>query len=205
MLCCGASGTGKSRIIFHLIANAPEYMNPVPKKVIVFYQTYQPSIYDGLKLDCLKYGCKVEFRKFELITEELIMETQDTNGHTIYLYDDGAIAALRNNSVSMLLTHSRHLNVTIIFLTHTIFLNSDAARIASQQFSYYLFMKSPRMAGQVASVAHQIGKKIGKLLNEAYNDIQTRPGYQHILLDCTPDAVIPIRSAINTDALVAYI
>jgi len=205
MLVAGGSGTGKSRLLMTLLGEAPKYLNPVPKKVVVFYETYQADIYDKLIVDCAKFGCTVVFEKTLVISVDFVKETRDVGGgHTIYLYDDGAIRVLREDSVALLLTHSRHLNVTIIFATHTVFLNSNAARIAGQQMTYYIFLKSPRMAGQIAHLARQLGKSVGKTVVDAYNDIQRRGSFGHILVDCTPDSVIPVRSDILSDSPVAH-
>ena len=84
---------------------------------------------------------------------------------------------------------SHHLNTSVFYVTHNLFLQTRAFRLAALNAQYYVLFKSIRGAGQIATLARQVfaGQKgKGKRLMEAYSNA-TRTPFSYLVLDLHPE------------------
>ena len=104
-------------------------------------------------------------------------------GQTLIIIDDNSISAASSKEMAHVFTIARHKNCSIVLLLHFIFGPWPSSRIISTNTAYFLLLKSPRMAKQIATLGSQVGKQ--RALVSAY-EREARKRYGYVLVDlCT--------------------
>lgn len=112
----------------------------------------------------------------------------DIKTKSIVIFDDLLLELNKGSNemlTSLFLRHSRHLSITVVFISQNIFFQSknSSFRSISLNCSYYILMKGSRDLKQINLLFNQIFFKKSKFCTAAYNDIMKDRKYAYILLD----------------------
>lgn len=166
-LVTGPSQSGKSHWLMQLIKHSADVISPAPDHIVYSYQKYQKLIRDG--------NSRVEFVQgdaYDLRPEQ----------KTILILDDQML----NQSIPLahLFTVGvHHDNVSVIYVTHTLFHDNPQFRLASLNTNYFIIFKSVRGAGQVNFLTRQLflhDKQKARNLIKAYATAMQKP-YTYLL------------------------
>ncbi len=108
---------------------------------------------------------------------------------TLLIIDDFSSESEEASIGELFSVSSHHLNTSVLYVTHNLFLQTRAFRLAALNAQYYVLFKSIRGAGQIATLARQVfaGQKgKGKRLMEAYSNA-TRTPFSYLVLDLHPE------------------
>ena len=173
----GPSGSGKTTFLMSLIEHKSTAFTPEPSRIILCYKQFQPA-YEKLlsRTDVqLVQGCK---------GYTLCPDTR-----TLLIIDDFSSESEEASIGELFSVSSHHLNTSAFYVTHNLFLQTRAFRLAALNAQYYVLFKSIRGAGQIATLARQVfaGQKgKGKRLMEAYSNA-TRTPFSYLVLDLHPE------------------
>ncbi len=170
----GVSMAGKSQWLLELIKHRREMIHLNVERVVYSYKRYQRAFDEALK------DGSVEF----------VLENAydvDPKQKTLLILDDQML----NNSIPLghLFTVScHHDNLSIIYVTHTLFHNDAQFRLASLNTNYFVIFKSVRGSGQINFLAHQLflrDKEKARKLVRAYTHATKKP-FTYLLIDLIP-------------------
>ena len=121
--------------------------------------------------------------------------TLNPNTKTLLIIDDFSSESEEANIGELFSVSSHHLNVSVFYVCHNLFLQTRAFRLAALNAQYYVLFKSIRGAGQIATLARQVfagqrGK--AKRLMEAYAKA-TREPFSYLVLDLHPETPDTLR------------
>ena len=167
MVVNGPSGCGKTEWIQKLL-----YYNMIhngPDKVVWCYSKWQDS-YGTMK--------DVEFQEGLSGLNKL-----DTTRRTLVVLDD--LMSDTDKTVMDLFVRGRHLNISIIFVTHNIFYKSPPMRTIRLNSKFLVLFKNPCDTAQVMALGRQMFPRHAKYWSEAYEDA-TSTVYGYLLVDNRP-------------------
>ena len=178
----GPSGSGKTSFLMALIEHKSTVFTPEPRQIILCYKQFQPA-YE-----------KLLSRTDVQLVQECKGYTLRPDTRTLLIIDDFSSESEEANIGELFSVSGHHLNVSVFYVTHNLFLQTRAFRLAALNAQYYVLFKSIRGAGQIATLARQVfaGQKgKGKRLMEAYSNATLAP-FSYLVLDLhpeTPDAM----------------
>ena len=179
----GPSGAGKTCFLLKLIQQKDIMFTPVPSKIILCYKQFQPA-YEKLlaRGDVqLVQGCK----HYEL----------SPGVRTLLIIDDFSMESEEANVGELFSVKSHHMNTSVFYVCHNLFLQSKSFRLASLNAQYFVLFKSIRGAGQIETLARQLfagQRRKAKRLMEAFADA-TREPFSYLVVDLRPDTPDALR------------
>lgn len=179
-ICAGATCSGKSTFISHVISCKKHVITPVPERVIYSYKAYQP-LFDSLH--------DVEFvqgMNFKL----------DKTKRTLLIIDD-QFADKNDQLIDLFSVKCHHENTSIILVTQCLYYPDKSYRVAVMNSMYMILFKSPRDVSSVSILARQMfsGAK-AKAMVKAYDHATSKP-YGYLLIDMKPDTPESLRLRSN--------
>ena len=75
---------------------------------------------------------------------------------TLLIIDDFSPESEEANIGELFSVSSHHLNTSVFYVTHNLFLQTRSFRLAALNAQYYVLFKSIRGAGQIATLARQV-------------------------------------------------
>jgi len=181
------------------------YYNPIPEKVFLFFQVFQPGYVD-LKEKLRKQGVDMDFTQAASFGEEdMKVLAARTSGQYLVVMDDSTMSSTKSDSIAYLSTVSRHYRASLVIFWHLLFSGRAPGRIISLNTSYFFLLASPRMISQLASLGTQL--QMRKTLVSAYSQAVAEGEYAYILLDLCPETPqsLRIRGNIFSHPQVVYI
>ena len=170
--CAGGSQSGKTTDILSWLA-APEQVFEAKFSKITYIcgSPHQQSFNNPL------------LRHITFTDDLEILHTLEKTegGHLVILDDVLQSIADDKNLVKITTQDIHHLNVSIIFLTQTVFYNSPAFRIAKENTQYWM-IKNHQNRSKLKLFASQIGLDVGAFMS-AYNYIMHKYRFGGILID----------------------
>ena len=174
MVVSGVSRSGKTNWVGQLLENKQEMIKPAVRRVIYFYQMWQPK-FNFYKQN----GFVDDFVKG--VPDEKMFERKAKYGSTLFIIDDAMSEKHIDKKMDKIFTISRHMDSSIIFLTQNFFHSN--MRTITRNACYFVFMENERDKGQISTFASQIGR--GRLLVSAYNDA-TKELFSYLFVDLKP-------------------
>lgn len=182
MIISGPSSCGKTCFTYRLVQNVRKIMTPYPKKIIWFYNNYQP-LYDKMK--------GVEFHQG---LDDLENLQQGGDAHTLIVLDDMMTQA--KQARDLFIRHSHHNNISVCLLCQNIFYKGAGFRDITLSASYIVVFKNPRDSSQIRYLSRQMFPSNPNLLTEAYRRA-TREPYSYIFIDLTQETAEKYRLRSN--------
>lgn len=192
---CGSSRSGKTEFVLQLIRRADVLFQNGKKfhKVLYCYSTIQDAL---LKLE-QDMSESVVLHK-NLPSDEDIEKLTDSSEidpdkELLIVLDDLMYQALNSQDVSLLFTSGRHKNITIIFVTQSLFEKGRYSRTIALNTCYVVLFKNRRDHKQVRHFASQMYSKEGVAnFMEAYQDA-TAAAYEYLVVDIHSDSPDHVR------------
>lgn len=178
----GGSMSGKTTLVLKLLSCLETCLNPIPKKILFYYDQYQ-EVYECLKQNLAKKGVEMLLREGNSVKlEDLEKETFQT----LVIIDDASEETASSSDIAKITTNGRHKNLSLWLIWHSLFSKHPASRLISQNMSYYFFLPSVRLTSQLYILDSQLRYK-GALVN-AYNQTLAEEDRDHryLLLDLAP-------------------
>ena len=180
MLISGMTGSGKTVALYQLLRHADGMFQIPPKRIIYHYGKWQ-HLYDEMKANIPS----IEFHE-GLPTREFL-ETFDENGnHSILILDDLLqVASKDSNIVDLFCVYSHHANITVIFITQSIFPNAKQFRTISLNSQFILLFRNYRDELQVRTLGRQIFPGKVNYFIDAYEKAVSQK-YNYLVIDLSP-------------------
>lgn len=199
----GGTGSGKSFFTRRLIEDRERiFSSNTPKAVLLFYKQWQP-LYTEMKNN----GLISEF--YEGIPEEEdlkeMFKRYKHDGGCIAIFDDlqGDVNSTITNCFTV---YSHHMNVTIILLVQSLFLESKLYHTCSLNSHYIVLMKNNRDGASVSYLARQISPYHSKYITESYMKATKNP-YSYLLFDMRQETndMLRLRSNIFSSPISIFV
>ena len=192
MIVNGARGSGKSVFVKNLLQS--EFIHPFPNKILWLYNSYQPELFNALKLNQFN----IEFRND---LDEKYSE------NTLIVIDDFMETASNSKDILNLFVNGRHTKNSVVFLTQVLFFKSKYMRSFHLNTDYFVLLKTPRDRQQYKTLGQQIFTKKYEWFFDAVNSALGRD-FGHVFIDLantTPD-ISRVRGNIfdNPNKIIVY-
>lgn len=172
----GPTQSGKSTLVRKILQNVDTMFEPKIDQILWCYDQYQP-LYDTI-------SSKVTFH--EGIPD---MSNFKSSGHTLLILDDLMEECASNSTISKLFSvHSHHKNLSVFYITQTLFPRGQASRTLSLNTHYFIVFRNPRDQTSFGYLARQMySSPKSKHLIEAYNDATRSRAHSYLFLDLKQD------------------
>ena len=168
MILAGPSRSGKTVWTKKLIDNANKMISPPPERIVYCYSEWQ-NLFNQYR--------NVEFHQGIIDVAQLHKDVKN-----LVIVDD-LISDINQNMEDIFTKHSHHRNISIVFITQNLFLNSGHMRTMSRSASYIVVFKNPRDVNQITYLARQMfPSKQGSFVSEVFTDATSVP-YGYLLID----------------------
>ena len=181
----GPTGSGKTQFILEIIRQ--RLINPFdPKNIYYMYKVEQGFMNTWSE----KEETEIHFIR------GLNFDEVDMTEPSMLIIDDLMLSADRE-TVEMFILGSHHKQVSLFYITQSLFHNDDQYRLMSNNAHYYVIFNNKRNACQINHLARQIfiGKEQQRIIN-AYKRI-SRMNYGFMILSFAQE--IPDELAVITD------
>lgn len=152
MIVSGPSGSGKTEWVLEFLKHQNELLETPYSKIIFYYEAWQ---------DTYERFPDIDFR------HDVPAELEDQDA-IVVLDDQLPSVAKSPELLNLFCVKSHHANLSTIFLTQSYYYDSKIIRCAVRNAHYLVFMQSPRTAGVLQHLGHQLFPEKPKLLLEAY-------------------------------------
>lgn len=176
----GASGSGKTMLLFQILKHANRLFTVAPRKIIYCYGVKQ-KLFDDMKTAI----ANIDFFEGLPTREEIELWGVDSN-HKILIIDDLLQKASKSvDVVDLFCQYSHHLNFSVFFLVQNLFSSSTQFRSISLNAHAFIIFKNQRDQLQIQTLGRQIFPGQSSYFMDAYRKATTKP-YGYLLIDCSP-------------------
>lgn len=175
----GASATGKTSFVKELLKHKNEVFVPPPERIVYVYK-YKLNFFN-------------DFPSVEFCTE--IPDDFSPDVHNLLIVDDCMLDKSILSELAGLFARGRHLGLTSVFITQSLFVKDPNFRLISLNASHIILFNSIRSAYQIENFGRQIfGKRIETFL-KAIKKAHQEP-YGYLLVNLMPGEANRLRSNI---------
>ena len=190
----GSSGSGKTHFSLQIIKNSQKIFNNPPTKLIILYEEYQP-IYDDFK----KYIPTEIFQEKEFDLEKISLK-QETDDRLLILFDDLYFSNNLDYISQFFLVKGRHRNISLIFLTQSIY-NKSSLKNISRNSDHITLFKSIRLT-EPHTFFSQLRPGSSKVLKDIYEKATEKP---HSYIDIDLSQTCPDKLRYKSDIFDKFI
>lgn len=183
----GASGTGKSTLVFKIMENYKKLITPPPGNVMLAYGQYHSEI---PKLEAM--GVHV----YPGLPSDEILGSFD--GGLLLVIDD-FLGKISEDYLSSLFTRkSHHMNISVFYLTQTLF--DKKSKVARENASYIILTRSPSNYLAITTLGGRYFPGASAFFKDAYRQA-TAEKYGYLLVDNHPQGnpLLRLRTHILAD------
>ena len=178
-LLSGATGVGKSWLIYKILKHAEGMFTTPPKKIIYCYGVYQ-ELYDEMQRNIPN----IEFYNRLPSRDDLDSWNVTCSRHKGLILDDLLQRAAKNaNIVDLFCQYSHHMNFTTFFVVQNLF--ADGIQCISLNTHYFLVMKQLRDQPQIKTLGRQIMPGDTSYFMSSFKQV-THEKYSYLLIDLSP-------------------
>jgi hypothetical protein len=190
----GSSGSGKTHFSLQIIKNSQKIFDNPPTKLIILYEEYQP-IYDDFK----KYIPTEIFQEKEFDLEKISLK-QETDDRLLILFDDLYFSNNLDYISQFFLVKGRHRNISLIFLTQSIY-NKSSLKNISRNSDHITLFKSIRLT-EPHTFFSQLRPGSSKVLKDIYEKATEKP---HSYIDIDLSQTCPDKLRYKSDIFDKFI
>lgn len=177
----GATSSGKTTFLCHLIRQREQLITPVPERVIYSYKSYQP-VFETLDSQVEL----VQGQSYKL----------DPSRRTLLIIDD-QFADKNEQLIDLFCVHSHHKNTSVILVSQSLYFDDKSYRIACRNAMYTILFKSPRDRRCVRHMAQEMFDPAqARSMMDAYQEATSQP-FGYLVVDMRPDTPACIRLRSN--------
>ena len=178
----GPSGSGKSRLIFKMLAS-PTTFKPTLGKIYYFYKEYQPLFKEMQdKIEDIEFLPCLEF--------EMIKNLENC----LLVFDDSCEEIYQEKDFVKLAVSGRHKKVNCIFVKHNLFHQSKWSRTIDLNTTHIVLFKSPRDVQQIDVFGRQLNNT--EFIRDCYKKATSEP-FGHFMIDFDPRTSDSLRYCSN--------
>ena len=178
----GPSGSGKSRLIFKMLAS-PTTFKPTLGKIYYFYKEYQPLFKEMQdKIEDIEFLPCLEF--------EMIKNLENC----LLVFDDSCKEIYQEKEFVKLAVSGRHKKVNCIFVKHNLFHQSKWSRTFDLNTTHIVLFKSPRDVQQIDVFGRQLNNT--EFIRDCYKKATSEP-FGHFMIDFDPRTSDSLRYCSN--------
>lgn len=169
----GASGCGKSRLIYDLLTKSPSIFYPAFDYFVYFYQHWQ-DLYNRLQDDLgnqITFVNEVDFN---------FIDNLPGNRRHLLVFDDLYDKVAKLQKFVDLVVGGRHNNLHILLVKHNLYQPSQHSRTIDRNMTHLILFKSRRDIRQIDCFGRQM--EFRDHLLSAYKDATSEP-FGHLLID----------------------
>ena len=190
----GSSGSGKTHFALEIIKNCEKIFDNPPNKLVLIYEEYQP-IYD----DFQKYIPTQIFQEKNVDLEEISL-TQNSDDKLLILLDDLYFSNKLDYISEFFLVKGRHRNISLIFLTQSIY-NKSSLKNISRNSDHITLFKSIRLT-EPHTFFSQLRPGSSKVLKDIYEEATQKP---HSYIDIDLSQTCPDKLRYKSDIFNKFI
>ena len=181
MALVGPGGSGKTRLIYSMLASPTTFYPPI-EKTFYFYKEYQPLFQE------MSERLNIEF--IPCLDFDMIKNLENC----LLVFDDSCEEIYQEQAFVKLAVAGRHRKLHCIFVKHNLFHQSKWSRTIDLNTTHVILFKSPRDLQQIDHFGRQL--KQLDFIREAYQRATTRP-FGHLLIDFDPKTSDVLRFCSN--------
>ena len=169
------SRSGKTVFVKELLNNLDIFAKAPPKIITLIYKVDQP-IYHEMGVDFL-------VQDGPNLKQHLLQIAQGRS--MLCIFDDLINSTSLGDLGDLFVVDGRHLNLSLVFISQRIFVNSEEFRQISQNCDYYCLFKNPRNAQEIRTLAAQMTP--GKLELVKYFGEATQDPFSYLWVNLTQE------------------
>ena len=177
----GPGGSGKTRLIFSMLAS-PTTFSPNIVKTYYFYQEYQPLFKE--------MASKLNIEFIPCLDFEMIKKLENC----LLVFDDSCEEIYQEKEFVKIAVAGRHKKIHCIFVKHNLFHQSKWSRTIDLNTTHIILFKSPRDVQQINHFGRQLNKS--EFIRDSYQKATSIP-YGHFMIDFDPKTSEPLRYCSN--------
>ena len=171
----GPSRSGKTVFVKELIKNLDILAKTPPEIITMVYKVEQP-IYHEMGVDYLvQDGVNLKHQLHQIAQGRSML----------CIFDDLINSTSLSDLAELFVVDGRHLNLSLIFISQRIFVNSEDFRQISQNCDYFTLFRNPRNAQEIRTLATQMTP--GKMELVKYFDEATQDPFSYLWLNLTQE------------------
>jgi predicted ATPase len=192
----GASKSGKTTLVYNLLAMSEAMIEPKPQHVILYYKYMQDIYQEMLDKNYVQELISTDSNDFNIQTIVEKVAAYKNNGGSMIIFDD-SMADLIDDFDQIFTNVSHHQNCCVIFITQNLFYKDKAYRTMSLNSHYIFIMKNERDKQQIGILAKQFCPGNSTYVIQSFNEATKAP-FSYLLLDFTQEspACLKLRSHI---------
>ena len=171
----GPSRSGKTVFVKELIKNLDIFAKAPPKIITLIYKVDQP-IYHEMGVDFL-------VQDGPNLKQHLLQIAQGSS--MLCIFDDLINSTSLSELGDLFVVDGRHLNLSLVFISQQIFVNSEEFRQISQNCDYFCLFRNPRNAQEIRTLATQMTP--GKLELVKYFGEATQDPFSYLWINLTQE------------------
>ena len=177
----GPGGSGKTRLIFAMIAS-PTTFYPKLQKTYYFYKEYQPLFKE--------MAGKLNIEFVPCLDFEMIKKLENC----LLVFDDSCKEIYQEKEFVKIAVAGRHKKIHCIFVKHNLFHQSKWSRTIDLNTTHVVLFRSPRDVQQIDHFGRQLNKS--EFIRDCYQKA-TSSSYGHFLIDFDPKTSESLRFCSN--------
>ena len=189
----GASMSGKTRLVLHLLQNIQRILCPIPKTILFYFDQHQEA-YEEVKH--FLAGLGIDMQLIEGSGDTLTLQDLEKKDHqTLIIIDDATETTASSHDIAKITTNGRHKNVSLWLIWHSLYSRHAASRLITQNVSYLFLLPSVRLTSQLHTLDSQLRFKGALVSAYKHATEQALSHWQHkyLLLDMAPDTPLELR------------
>ena len=171
----GPSQSRKTVFVKELIKNLDIFAKAPPKIITLIYKVDQP-IYHEMGVDFL-------VQDGPNLKQHLLQIAQGSS--MLCIFDDLINSTSLSELGDLFVVDGRHLNLSLVFISQRIFVNSEEFRQISQNCDYFCLFRNPRNAQEIRTLATQMTP--GKLELVKYFGEATQDPFSYLWINLTQE------------------
>ena len=172
----GPAGSGKTRLIGHMIVNQEKIFSPSFDKIIYVYKHYQ-QYYGTILMDCQSKYVVIEF--IQGLEWNFLQKTEAQKKRILLVLDDLFDEAAQSNFLALVVA-GRHCNVHLMVLRHNLFQRTKNSKKIDLNVTQIVLFNNPRDSEQIGVLGRQLGERHATM--EAYKRT-TQKLFGHLMID----------------------
>jgi Poxvirus A32 protein len=192
----GASKSGKTTLVYNILAMADNMFDVKPKHVILFYKYMQDIYQEMVNQRFVQELITIDSNEFNFNAIVEKVSPYKDNGGSMLIFDD-SMTDIIDDFAQIFTNISHHQNCSVIFITQNLFYKDKAYRTMSLNSHYIFLMKNERDKQQIGILAKQFCPGNSTYVIQSFNEATKAP-FSYLMLDFTQEspACLKLRSHI---------
>jgi len=192
----GASKSGKTTLVYNLLAMSDVMFTSKPRHVILYYKFMQDIYQEMADMNYVQELIATDSTDFNLNSIIEKVSSYKDNGGSMIIFDD-SMTDIIDDFDQIFTNISHHQNCCVVFITQNLFYKDKAYRTMSLNSHYLFIMKNERDKQQIGILAKQFCPGNSTYVIQAFNEATKAP-FSYLMLDFTQDspACLKLRSHI---------